>query len=396
MRVRRRSSMATVVGHRSTARTRRSAPSWSSSRPRSSPASTRSISPRRSRRKATRSSRSRPDDPADPGRCRARAAADRRSPRDRSRRERMPRAGMLLQVDGSRHDWLEGRGPVLTLIGAIDDATGIVSAATFRAAEDAAGYLEVFRRTVVRYGRPARRVQETSTGSSSRIPTGRRRSPSSWPDGAASPRSAAPSTRRASAGSGRAARRPKAGSSACGAPSRTGSSPSCAGRARPRSRRRTSSSLATCPATTSGSRSAADAEPAWRPLAGRARPRCGVRVLLPAPGGQRRDARLGRHEPRPASPSRWSVVGWTDGHLEERLDGSLWVGADGQHHRLVEAPPVAPVLRARKLGRIDDLRPVPEPPVHRAWRRQLRQRPPGRLIPGGSTLRQDGDKVLTA
>ena len=78
----------------------------------------------------------------------------RRSPRHRSRRERMQRAGMLLQVDGSRHDWLEGRGPMLTLIGAIDDATGLVTAATFRDAEDAAGYLEVFRRTVVRHGRP--------------------------------------------------------------------------------------------------------------------------------------------------------------------------------------------------------------------------------------------------
>ncbi|HEX5465346.1 MAG TPA: helix-turn-helix domain-containing protein [Candidatus Limnocylindrales bacterium] len=41
----------------------------------------------------------------------------RRPARHRSRRERMPRAGMLLQVDGSRHDWLEGRGPMLTLIG---------------------------------------------------------------------------------------------------------------------------------------------------------------------------------------------------------------------------------------------------------------------------------------
>jgi hypothetical protein len=48
--------------------------------------------------------------------------------------------------------------------------------------------------------------------------------------------------------------------------------------------------------------------------------------------------------------------------LEERLDGSLWVGADGQHHRLVEAPPVAPQLRARRLERIDDLRSTPEPP----------------------------------
>src|SRR3972149_5664880 len=43
---------------------------------------------------------------------------------------------------------------MLTLIGAIDDATGLVTAATFRAAEDAAGYLEVFRATIAAYGRP--------------------------------------------------------------------------------------------------------------------------------------------------------------------------------------------------------------------------------------------------
>jgi len=32
----------------------------------------------------------------------------RRAPQYRSRRERYPQAGMLLQTDGSRHDWLEG------------------------------------------------------------------------------------------------------------------------------------------------------------------------------------------------------------------------------------------------------------------------------------------------
>jgi transposase len=35
----------------------------------------------------------------------------RRTPRHRRRRQRYPQAGMLLQVDGSKHDWLEGRGP---------------------------------------------------------------------------------------------------------------------------------------------------------------------------------------------------------------------------------------------------------------------------------------------
>jgi transposase len=34
----------------------------------------------------------------------------RRPPRHRIRRQRMPQEGMLLQVDGSDHDWLEGRG----------------------------------------------------------------------------------------------------------------------------------------------------------------------------------------------------------------------------------------------------------------------------------------------
>ncbi len=44
----------------------------------------------------------------------------------------MPHAGLLLQLDGSRHDWLEGRGPRLTLVGGIDDTTGSVTGATFR------------------------------------------------------------------------------------------------------------------------------------------------------------------------------------------------------------------------------------------------------------------------
>jgi transposase len=78
----------------------------------------------------------------------------RRPPRHRSRRERMAAEGLLLQLDGSRHDWLAGRGPWLTLVGAIDDATGMVPAATFRDREDAAAYLEILRSTVARYGMP--------------------------------------------------------------------------------------------------------------------------------------------------------------------------------------------------------------------------------------------------
>ena len=64
----------------------------------------------------------------------------RRPSQHRVRRERYPQEGMLLQIDGSRHDWLEGRGPYLTLVGAIDDATGTVPYALFREQEDAQGY----------------------------------------------------------------------------------------------------------------------------------------------------------------------------------------------------------------------------------------------------------------
>lgn len=78
----------------------------------------------------------------------------RRPPRHRSRRERVDQAGRLLQVDGSRHRWLGRSGPYLTLIGAIDDATGIVTAGRFRAQEDAAGYFAILERTVRGYGVP--------------------------------------------------------------------------------------------------------------------------------------------------------------------------------------------------------------------------------------------------
>ena len=78
----------------------------------------------------------------------------RRPARHRSRRERMPREGLLLQVDGSRHDWLEGRGPWLTLVGGIDDATSRVTGGIFREQEDAAGYLIALTQTADRFGLP--------------------------------------------------------------------------------------------------------------------------------------------------------------------------------------------------------------------------------------------------
>jgi len=67
----------------------------------------------------------------------------RRSPRHRCRRERMPQEGVLVQMDGSFHDWLEGRGPWLTLLLSVDDATGTIPYALFRAEEDAGGYFRL-------------------------------------------------------------------------------------------------------------------------------------------------------------------------------------------------------------------------------------------------------------
>ena len=77
-----------------------------------------------------------------------------RSPRHRYRRQRMPQEGMLLQLDGSYHSWLENRGPWLTLLLAIDDATGTVPYALFRQQEDTSGYFELLKVIISRCGIP--------------------------------------------------------------------------------------------------------------------------------------------------------------------------------------------------------------------------------------------------
>jgi len=78
----------------------------------------------------------------------------RRAPGHRRRRQRYPQSGMLLQVDGSKHDWLEGRGPWLTLHAAIDDATNEVPWAVFRQEEDATGYALLLHRISQTHGLP--------------------------------------------------------------------------------------------------------------------------------------------------------------------------------------------------------------------------------------------------
>ena len=78
----------------------------------------------------------------------------RRAPRHRSRRERYVQPGMLLQIDGSHHKWLEKRGPKIVLIAAIDDATNEVPYALFRDQEDAAGYFELMQAISQSHGLP--------------------------------------------------------------------------------------------------------------------------------------------------------------------------------------------------------------------------------------------------
>ena len=78
----------------------------------------------------------------------------RKAPKHRRRRNRYRQEGMLIQIDGSRHAWLEDRGPQLSLLAAIDDATGKVVAAVFRQQEDAQGYFLLVQQLVEGSGRP--------------------------------------------------------------------------------------------------------------------------------------------------------------------------------------------------------------------------------------------------
>lgn len=69
-------------------------------------------------------------------------------------RERRSRFGELIQIDGSVHDWLEGRGPRMTLIVFIDDATGRLTGLRFAPAETTRAYIETLRDHVLAHGVP--------------------------------------------------------------------------------------------------------------------------------------------------------------------------------------------------------------------------------------------------
>jgi hypothetical protein len=72
----------------------------------------------------------------------------------RAWRERRSCVGMLVQLDGSIHDWFEGRGQRCVLILYIDDATSRIMYGAFVDSEDTDNLLRTIKEYLMRYGRP--------------------------------------------------------------------------------------------------------------------------------------------------------------------------------------------------------------------------------------------------
>ena len=68
-------------------------------------------------------------------------------------RERKSNFGVLIQVDGSHHDWFEGRGSRCVFIGYIDDATGNIFG-RFYSYEGTIPAMDSFKRYINHYGIP--------------------------------------------------------------------------------------------------------------------------------------------------------------------------------------------------------------------------------------------------
>lgn len=77
----------------------------------------------------------------------------RRRKAHRQWRQRKECFGQMVQMDGSKHDWLEGRGPKLVIMGYIDDATNTVFA-RFYDYEGTIPAMDSFKRYIKKYGIP--------------------------------------------------------------------------------------------------------------------------------------------------------------------------------------------------------------------------------------------------
>lgn len=79
----------------------------------------------------------------------------RKDRKHRQWRERKHHFGEMVQIDGSHHDWFEGRGPESVLMGYIDDATGNVFA-RFYGYEGTIPAMDSLKRYAKKYGFPVK------------------------------------------------------------------------------------------------------------------------------------------------------------------------------------------------------------------------------------------------
>ena len=310
-----------------------------------------------------------------------------RPPRHRARRERMARAGMLLQTDGSRHRWFGPDRPYATLVGAIDDATGTVTGATFREAEDAAGYFLTLTQTSAGYGLPWTLYSD--------------RHGIFWKDPKRLPTLAEQLTgRRSRTQVGRALEEAGIGWLGTSSPQAKGRVERLWGTWQDRLlaelRLETITTLPQANTFLPGfilrhnARFAvppADPEPAWRAWPDDLD--AASVFCFHYPRRVARDATVSWGEAALSLPRRRDGRSWAGCAitLEERLDGSLWARHEGHHYPLGQAPADPALLRARHLSRRSEGRPdrpapdprgKPDPPEAPASRRRPRPDHPWR------------------
>ena len=80
--------------------------------------------------------------------------AGKKKPVHRKKRERKPIFGIMIQLDGSPHDWFEGRGPKCTLLVFIDDATSSLVWLEFAKSESLEAIMQATWKYFKKHGRP--------------------------------------------------------------------------------------------------------------------------------------------------------------------------------------------------------------------------------------------------
>lgn len=79
---------------------------------------------------------------------------NRKRPQIHQMRPRRPRVGELVQIDGSPHDWFEGRGPRCNALVFVDDASGKLMEVFFAPEETTFSYFAATKGYLSRYGLP--------------------------------------------------------------------------------------------------------------------------------------------------------------------------------------------------------------------------------------------------